>query len=160
PTANPDSPVEDEPRVEPDGTWRWKDCSLTPEESCRADQDLCNIRQMEGRDAEGRYSDRGLTPAMRRIEAQLDHGQLVPETEKFALKDPDRYKEKFAKLIADEPGSNPAELAAKINDGARYTYTFKDEHYALGVLQLCDVLTGAGFELNERKNSWADTTKA
>jgi hypothetical protein len=115
---------------------------------------------MEGRDAEGRYGDRGITPAMHRIEAQIDHGQLVPETEKFALKDPDRYKEKFAKLIADEPGADPAELAAKINDGVRYTYTFKDEYYASGVLQLCDLLTDAGFELHERKNAWIDATKA
>ena len=158
--ANQDLPIEDKPCIDPDGTWRWKDCSLTPEESRRADQDLSNICEMEGRDAEGRYSDRGLTPAMRRIEAQLDHGQLVPETEKFALKDPDRYKEKFAKLIADEPGSDPAELAAKINDGVRYTYTFKDEYYASGVLQLCDVLTDAGFESHECKNAWIDASKA
>jgi hypothetical protein len=97
---------------------------------------------------------------MRRIEAQLDHGQLIPETEKFALKDPDRYKEKFAKLIADEPGADPARLAAKINDGVRYTYTFKDEHYASGVRQLCGYLTDAGFGLHERKNSWVDKSKA
>ncbi len=39
---------------------------------------------------------------MRRIEAVLEHGQLVPDTEKFALKSPDRFKEKLASLIADE----------------------------------------------------------
>ena len=66
---------------------------------------------------------------MRRIEAQLDHGQLVAETEKFALKDPDRYKEKLAKLIADEPDSDPAELTTRIHDGVRYTFIFEDEYY-------------------------------
>jgi hypothetical protein len=115
---------------------------------------------MEGRDAEGKYSDRGLTPTMRRIEIQLDHGHVVPDTEKFVLKDPDRYKEKFAKLIADEPGAELSDIVAKINDGVRYTFTFQDEQYASGVQQLCDVLTNAGFELYERKNAWTDESKA
>ncbi len=51
----------------------------------------------------GNYGEQGLTPAMRRIEAQLEHGHLVEDTEKFALKDPDRFKEKLAELIADNP---------------------------------------------------------
>jgi len=97
---------------------------------------------------------------MRRIEPQLDHGELVTDTEKFALKDPDRYKEKFAKLLADEPGADLRVIAAKINDGVRYTFTFPEERYTSGVLQLCSVLTDAGFELYERKNAWADESKA
>jgi hypothetical protein len=97
---------------------------------------------------------------MRSVETQLDHGQLAPDTEKFALKEPDRYKEKFAKLIADEPGADPSDIAAKINDGVRYTYIFRDENYSSGILELCSVLKGAGFELYERKNSWADESKA
>ena len=36
---------------------------------------------------------------MRRIEAELKHGCLVPDTENFALKSPDRFKEKLAKMI-------------------------------------------------------------
>jgi hypothetical protein len=114
---------------------------------------------MEGRDTEGRYSDQGLTPMMRRIEAQLDHGRLIPDTERFALKDPDRYKEKFAKLLSDEPGANLSDIAAKINDGVRYTYTFEDKYYASGIQQLCRVLTDAGLELYEHKNAWADESK-
>jgi hypothetical protein len=115
---------------------------------------------MEGRDAEGRYGDHGLTPTMRIVETQLDHGQLVPDTERFALKDPDRYKEKFAKLIADEPGADASDIAAKINDGVRYTFIFQDDNYSSGVLELCSILKSAGFELYERKNSWADESKA
>jgi hypothetical protein len=115
---------------------------------------------MEGRDAEGRYSDNGLTPTMRRIEAQLDHGKLVPDTERFALKDADRYKEKFARLIVDEPGADLSDIAAKINDGVRYTYTFQDKAYASGVQQVCRVLMQAGFQLYECKNAWIDESKA
>ena len=42
---------------------------------------------------------------MRRVEAELEHGTLVPDTEKFALKSPDRFKEKLAKMISVEPES-------------------------------------------------------
>jgi hypothetical protein len=159
-----DSPAEpdlaDKPHTDPDGSWHWKGYDLTPEQSHGADQGLTKCREMEGRDAEGRYSDHGLTPTMRRIEAQLDHGELVPDTEQFALKDPDRYKEKFAKLAIDEPGAEVANITAKINDGVRYTYTFEDKDYASGVQQLCGVLANARFELYERKNAWVDESKA
>jgi hypothetical protein len=58
---------------------------------------------------------------MRRIETELDHGHLIEDTEKFALKDPDRFKEKFARLIEGYPGAEPSGLAASIADGIRYT---------------------------------------
>ena len=158
--TDPDLPAADQARSNPDGSWDWKDYHLTPEQARRADQDLARYHEMEGRDAEGRYSDHGLTPKMRDIDAQLDHGQLVPDTERFTLKGPDRYKEKFAKLITDEPDADPSEIAAKINDGVRYTYTFEDNDYIAGVQQLRTVLTNAGFELYELKNAWIDESKA
>ena len=49
-------------------------------------------------------AEHGLTPAMRRIEAELDHGELVAETEEFALKSADRFKEKLAE---DDHVTNP-----------------------------------------------------
>jgi len=158
--TDPDLPAADQARSNPDGSWDWKDYHLTPEQARRADQDLARYHEMEGRDAEGRYSDHGLTPKMRDIDAQLDHGQLVPDTERFTLKGPDRYKEKFAKLITDEPDADLSEIAAKINDGVRYTYTFEDNDYIAGVQQLRTVLTNAGFELYELKNAWIDESKA
>jgi hypothetical protein len=96
---------------------------------------------------------------MRRIEAQLEHGHLVEDTEKFALKDPDRFKEKFAKLIADRPGRDPAELIHRINDGIRYTFIYEDTNYSAGVMAVSDAIAAAGYELFERKNAWADETK-
>ena len=59
---------------------------------------------------------------MRRIEAQLDHGHLAENTEKFALKESDRYKEKLAKLITRFPGESPDDLTKQIHDGIRYTF--------------------------------------
>jgi hypothetical protein len=159
-----DSPADpelaDQPRTAPDGSWDWKGWHLTPEQARAADYGLARCREAEGRDAEGDYGEHGLTPAMRRIEAQLDHGQLVPDTERFALKDPNRYKEKFARLIADEPGAELSDIATKISDGIRYTFLFEDKNYGAGGLQLCKDLKDAGFEPYERKNSWVDESKA
>ena len=91
---------------------------------------LSRCRAAEGRTVFGTYADTGLTPAMRRVEAQLEHGHLVPDTEKFALKSADRFKEKLAKLIADEPGAEPADLAAGYSTTAiRYTYLFAEDGY-------------------------------
>ena len=121
---------------------------------------VSRCREAEGRDQNDEYGQRGLTPAMRRIEGQLDQGELAPETEKHAIKSSDRFKEKLAKLISDEPGADPGELAARIADGVRYTFLFRDEEYASGVMGAWDSLTSAGFELYERKNAWADETKS
>jgi hypothetical protein len=161
-TEQPDTRLatEEKPRVDPDGSWHWKGRDLTSEQSRIADQALAKCRETEGRDVDGNYGDHGLTPAMRRIEAQLDHGHLAEKTEEHALKEPDRFKEKLAKLMADEPDSDAAEIVSRINDGVRYTYVFDEESYAPGVMEVCDLLTAAGFELYERKNAWVDETRS
>jgi len=91
---------------------------------------------------------------MRHIEAQLEHGHLIGDAEKFALKDPDRFKEKFARLIERYPGADPSELAASIADGIRYTLIFDFDHYTAGVESGHAQLTGAGYERIETKPSW------
>ena len=63
------------------------------------DQAVEKCREAEGRDADGNYGEQGLTPAMRRIEAQAEHGKLVPETEKYALKGHDRFKAKLEEMV-------------------------------------------------------------
>ena len=88
-----------------DGGWEWKGLRLSPEANRIADQQLSARRTAEGRADDGSYGDHGITPAMRRVEAGLEHGTLVPDTEKFALKSPDRFKEKLAKLIERYPDS-------------------------------------------------------
>jgi hypothetical protein len=117
---------------------------------------LGRCRAAEGRTVFGTYGDTGLTPAMRRVEAQLEHGHLVPETEKFALKSADRVKEKLAKLIADEPGAKPTDLAADIPDAVRYTYLFTEDGYTDGVWQVHRGLESQGYEIEVRRNSWED----
>jgi hypothetical protein len=157
--ADPRLPAADQARTAPDGSWDWKGYKLSPERSLIADHAVARCRDAEGRDVNGDYGARGLTPAMRRVEAQLEHGHLVEDTEKFALKDPDRFKEKFAKLIADRPGSDPSALVQRINDGIRYTFIYEDTEYRSGVMEVSDVVADAGYELYERKNAWVDETK-
>ena len=96
----PDVPrAADEAHTTADGGWAWKSLRLDPPANHVADQQLAARRSAEGRHPDGTYDDRGLTPALRRVETQLDHGALIPDTEKFALKSPDRFKEKLAKMI-------------------------------------------------------------
>jgi hypothetical protein len=151
--------TEDAARINPDGSWHWKGRDLTPEGSHLADQAIAKCRDAEGRDTKGNYGDHGLTPAMRRIEGQLVHGHLAEDTEKHALKEPDRFKEKLARLTSNAPGSDAVEILSKINDGVRYTYICEEENYTLGVREVCTSLASAGFQLYERKNVWIDETK-
>ena len=157
--ADSDLSVTDQARTSPDGFWYWKGDKLSSEQSLIADRATAKCFDAEGRDVNGNYGTRGLTPAMRRIEAQLDHGRLVDDTEKFALKDSDRFKEKFAKLIAADPDIDPAELVYRIRDGVRYTFIYEDAYYASGVTEVCESIAAAGYELYERKNAWIDKTK-
>jgi hypothetical protein len=144
----------DEPFTGPDGSWEWNGRYLTPDESRVADGALGRCRIAEGRNVFGGYGHSGLTPAMRRIEAQLEHGQLLPDTEIRALKSADNFKEKLADLILRHPDKSAEELALEVHDGIRYTFIFDAEHYADGTLQAHSRLKGSGFDLEVRRNCW------
>jgi hypothetical protein len=144
----------DPPRIWADGSWEWKGQRLKSGECKTAEEMLGRCRAAEGRTVFGTYGDTGLTPAMRRVEAQLEHGHLVPETEKFALKSADRFKEKLAKLIARSPGAEPAELASSVHDSIRYTFLFEPSHYTRGVTDACQRLADEGYQLVESRPSW------
>jgi hypothetical protein len=154
--ADRDLPAADQARTNPDGSWDWKASHLTPEQNRAADRGLAHCREAEGRDAEGNYGDQGLTPAMRRIEAQLDHGHLVEDTEKFALKEPDRYNEKLAKLITRFPGESAENLTKNIHDGVRYTFVSTTEAYHSNFWNVSRRLEASGFELMVRANTWGN----
>jgi len=113
-----------------------------------------NCREAEGRDADGNYGDQGLTPAMRRIESQLEHGHLADQTEKHALKEPERFKEKLAERIGRFPNADPNDLAAKIHDGVRYTFILDFDHYTDGVDLAQSKLAEAGYDQIETKPGW------
>jgi hypothetical protein len=155
-TDSPARPVNrDAPRTTPDGAWEWKGLRLEPDANRVADRELSARRSAEGRGDDGKYGDRGITPAMRRVEAKLDHGTLVPDTEKFALKTPARFKEKLAKMTAIEPGRPPSELSREIHDGIRYTLLFSVERYSSGVDAACLQIATSGYTLIGLKPSWS-----
>ena len=133
---------------------QWKGLELSPEANRVADEGLAVRQAAEGRDAEGNYGEGGLTPAMRRVEAELEHGTLVPDTEKFALKSPDRFKEKLAKMIERYPGQPCGELVSAIHDGIRYTFLFATGDYTAGVADATQALSDRGYDLRIRKPSW------
>jgi hypothetical protein len=138
------------------GGWTWKGLELSPAQNRIADEEIAARQKAEGRDAEGNYGEGGITPAMRRIEAELEHGSLVPDTEKFALKSPDRFKEKLAKMIKRYPGQPCAGLASSIPDGARFTLLFPTESYAADVKHATQLLCDKGYDQIIRNPSWKD----
>ena len=154
-TDSPARPVNrDAPRTTPDGAWEWKGLRLEPDANRVADRELSARRSAEGRGDDGKYGDRGITPAMRRVEAKLDHGTLVPDTEKFALKTPARFKEKLAKMVDRRPDPSVSDLANEIYDGIRYTFLFDAHHYTDGVKDACAILTGDRYDLVTLANRW------
>ena len=152
--ADPD--LSDHPRIAPDGSWDWKGYHLTPEQARAADQGLAQLREAEGRDADGNHGEHGLTPAMRRVEAQLDCGSLVEDTEKHGLKEPDRFKERLAGLIRGEPDKSVEQHVGEIHDGVRYTFVSDGKDYVRTVSQATAILEESGFEIGVRKNNWAN----
>src|SRR5215472_7380476 len=152
--AMPPDHLADEPRTGLDGSWEWNGRYLTPDECQIADEALNRIRRAEGKNMFGSYGHSGLTPAMRRLEAQLERGQLRPDTESSALKPADLFKQRLADLIQRHPDKPAEELSYEVHDGIRYVYIFEAEHYADATLQVHSRLKGQGFELEVRRNSW------
>jgi hypothetical protein len=118
------------------------------------DQVMARCREAEGRDADGNYGERGLTPSMRNIESQLDHGHLADNTVEYALKDPERFKEKLAERSQRFANADLSDLAAEIHDGIRYTFIFEFEHYTAGVDLARGKLAEAGYDHIETKPGW------
>jgi hypothetical protein len=153
--CGPASGSPDKAQLTEDGKWKWKGLELSAEQNRIADEEIAARQKAEGRDAEGNYGEGGLTPAMRRIEAELEHGSLVPDTEKFALKSPDRFKEKLAKMISLEPDIPPSVHAANIHDGIRFTFLFEGDFYSDGVREAESRIADEGHNFVGRKPNWS-----
>jgi hypothetical protein len=127
---------------------------LTAEQERIADEVLERHRAADGRNVFGGYGESGLTPAMRRVEANLPRGRLAPDTEENSLKSPERFKEKLARMIARSPGLRAEDLAAEIYDAARYTFVFDPQDYTDGTWLVHRRLKAQGFDLEARRNRW------
>lgn len=147
--------AQDKSAIDPAGSWHRRGRDLPPAWSRVGDSAVARCREAEGREADGKYGDHGLTPAMRRIETELEHGRLVDKTEQYALKSSNRFKEKLADLIKAEPDKSAEEHASEIHDGVRYTFLFEAERYTAGVQDATNRLEEHGYELGVRKNTWS-----
>ncbi len=127
---------------------------LTGNQAKLVDGMVAACRAAEGRNLFDDYGERGLTPVMRRIAAQLSRGGLAPGSEADSLKSPDRMAAKLARLIARHPGRTAEELAADISDGVRYAFAFDPGDYTEGTWFVHRSLKAQGFELEARRNRW------
>jgi hypothetical protein len=140
-------PPTEQPAVEeerPEGSWEAAGRYLTPELNALADRELAARREAEPT----------ITAMMKRLESQLEYGELAGLDN--ALKSEDRFKEKLAVQIARRPELPADRLAAEIHDGIRYTIVFDDERYAAGVSAACGRLEREGYELLVRAPRWGD----
>jgi hypothetical protein len=92
------------------------------------------------------------TPAMRRVEAEDPSRTLVGL--EFRLKGRDRLSEKVAFDMAKK-GITADQAFAGVKDAIRYTFEYPENGYTCGVYADCDRIASEGFELVERRNSWA-----
>lgn len=136
------------PRITPEGAWAWKGVSLDRDLNAVADQAIAKMRAAEPPISRGVQS------------AARDVGAGMAGFPEHVLKGPDRYKEKLAKLIADNPARKPEDLMrSKIHDGIRYTFTFSDDRYVKGVADVTAVMERQGFKLVQQKPSWSEHGK-
>lgn len=92
------------------------------------------------------------TPAMRRVEAEDPTRTLVGL--EFRLKGRERLSEKVAFDMAKK-GITADQAFAGVKDAIRYTFEYPEDGYTRGVYADCDRIASEGFELVERRNSWA-----
>lgn len=111
-------------------------------------------RTAEGQNLFGGYGSSGLTPAIRRIAAQLPHGGLAPGSEANSLKSAERFAAKLARLVARNPGRPAEDLAWAIYDAIRYAFAFEPPDYTDETWLVHRILKTQGFELEARRNRW------
>jgi hypothetical protein len=118
------------------------------------EQTLARCQAAEGRNMFGTYGSSGLTPAIRRLAAQLPAGGLAPGSEEDSLKPADRFAAKLSRLIARNTTRSPADLAETISDAVRYAFAFEAADYTEGTWLVHRKLKAQGFELDARRNRW------
>jgi hypothetical protein len=94
-----------------------------------------------------------ISPAMLEIEARDPDRHLAGFDHR--LKGPDRLKDKIAADI-DEKGRTVSEAITMIKDIVRYTFVYRDDHYAAGVDADIARMEAGGFRQAERRNTWED----
>ncbi|MGI9009009.1 MAG: hypothetical protein ACR2FU_22940 [Streptosporangiaceae bacterium] len=96
------------PRAAADGSWSWGQVWLSRNLVRVADDAYDRFRAAEGRDLFGRYGNGGLTPMLYRVAERTAHGELAPDSARFALLEPDVFRARFAELLGRHPTEPPS----------------------------------------------------
>jgi hypothetical protein len=155
PGFNPNSA---RPQLATDGSWSWGPARLTTDQVRIAEDSYDQFRAAAGRDLFGRYGNGGLTGRLRRVEEQLEHARLAPQTDERALLEPDVFRARFADMLRRHPDRSAELLASRVPGTLSYTFIFGPDHYASGIRLVQNALEDQGFELQARKNSWNNTS--
>lgn len=132
------------PQTTPDGGWTaGPRRRLSPEQNAEAAKACADIAD-EGR--------RDILPALQRVES-ADPDRRLAGLEHM-LKGEDRLKEKIADALHDRPGLTVQQAMEIVPDPVRFTFTYRLDRYADGVLTDVDRLKAEGFELVKLKNLW------
>lgn len=133
------------------------DTSADPPGSWRTDRDKYldqagNRRVEAACDRIAKRERETISPAMRRVESQDADRHLVGFDNR--LKGRDRIKEKVCRRIKDF-GRSPEQAVSRVPDTIRYTFQYKEEHYAQGVATDVTRLKEQGFKLSRLWNAWS-----
>jgi hypothetical protein len=134
------------PHTTADGSWvAGPHRRLSPEQNAEASKACADLAD-EGR--------RDILPALKRVESAEQDRHLAGL--RHMLKGEDRLKEKIADAVRNRPGLTIRQALEIVPDPVRFTFTYRPQRYADGVLTDVERLKAEGFELIKLKNLWAD----
>jgi hypothetical protein len=130
---------------DPPGSWRGESGrSLEVEDNSRVEAACDRFAELEREK---------ISPALRAVESQDPHRQLIGFDDR--RKGGDRVKEKVSGMMKELRFSID-EAIGQVPDAIRYTFQYREAHYAQGVWADIERLKDRGFELQKLKNSWSD----
>jgi hypothetical protein len=94
-----------------------------------------------------------ISPALRAIESQDPDRHLIGFDDR--RKGSDRIKEKVYDAM-NLLRRSPEQAVSRVPDAIRYTFQYREAHYAQGVWADIERLKDHGFELQKLRNSWSD----
>lgn len=141
-------PPEERPPVDrsadPPGSWRGDRDKYLDQAGNRRVEAVCDRIAKREREM--------ISPAMRRVENQDADRHLVGFG--YRLKGRERIKDIVCSRIK-RLGRSPEQAVSRVPDTIRYTFQYKEEHYARGVTADVTRLKEQGFRLSKLWNAWS-----
>jgi hypothetical protein len=132
------------PRTQPDGSWVADGGrKLNPEQNAEVDRGGARIREV-GKNV--------IIPGMRAVEAE-DTARCLAGFEHH-FKGEDRLKEKVADQLQPPSELTAAQALSMVPDAVRFTFTYQETGYTMGVHNDVEGLKAQGFELMKLRNTW------